>query len=83
MKRQRQIDKACFIKWKSAKRRHEIVLPFGWIMRKKKILRLAEKVVFHTTPIRCPRIEKQIAETFRNMVREKLAIYDEVENEKH
>ena len=77
MKRIRQIDKACYLKWKAAKKRQEYVLPWGWIMRKKKILRMAEKVVFHTTPIRCPKIEKQMAEAFMRMVQEKLARIEE------
>ena len=75
--RKRQIDKVCYLKWKSAKRKHEIVMPFGLIMRKKKILRMAEKVVFHTTPIRCPKIEKQMAEAFMRMMQEKLARIEE------
>ena len=76
-KRRRQIDKVCYMKWKSAKRKHEFVLPFGWIMQKKKILRMAEKAVFHVTPIRCPKIEKQMADAFRNTILEKLARIEE------
>ena len=77
MERIRQIDKACYLKWKAAKKRKESVLPFGLIMRKKKILRMAEKVVFHTTPIRCPKIEKQMAKAFMRMVQENLARLEE------
>ena len=77
MKRIRQIDKACYLKWQSAKKRGEFVLPFGWIMQIKKILRMVEKVRFETTPIRCPKIEKAMADAFKNMVREKLAIIEE------
>ena len=76
-KRRRQIDKVCYMKWKSAKRRHEFVLPFGWIMQKKKILRMVEKVTFKTIPVICPKIEKQMADAFRNMILEKLARIEE------
>lgn len=37
--RLKQIDNVCYMKWKSAKRRYELVLPFGWIMRWKRKLR--------------------------------------------
>jgi spore coat polysaccharide biosynthesis predicted glycosyltransferase SpsG len=77
MKRIRQIDKACYLKWQSSKKRGEFVLPFGWIMRQKKLLRKMEKVRFEITPIRCPKIEKAMADAFKNMVREKLAIIEE------
>lgn len=70
MKRIRQIDKACYLKWQSAKKRGEFVLPFGQIMKIKKILRMVEKVRFEITPIRCPKIEKAMADAFKNMVRE-------------
>jgi hypothetical protein len=65
------------MKWKSAKRRHEFVPPFGWIMQKKKILRMVEKVTFKTIPVRCPKIEKQMVDAFRNTILEKLARIEE------
>lgn len=77
MKRIRQIDKACYLKWKAAKKRKEYVLPFGWIMRKKKILRKMKMVTFKTVPIRMPIIERMLATTFRNQVKEKLARIEE------
>ena len=77
MKRIRQIDKACYLKWKAAKKRKEYVLPFGWIMRKKKILRKMEKIDFRATPIRCPKIEKMFANAFFNRVREILTQKEE------
>lgn len=70
--RKRQIDKICFMKWQKAKRNHEIVLPFGWIMRKKKILRKTEKIKFVTVPIHFPVIAKMIKTEFRKTVEEKL-----------
>jgi spore coat polysaccharide biosynthesis predicted glycosyltransferase SpsG len=78
MKRIRQIDKACYLKWKAAKKRKEYVLPWGWIMRKKKILRMVEKVRFETTPIRSPKIEKMMADAFKNLIRKKLAIEEQI-----
>lgn len=77
MKRIRQIDKACYLKWKAAKKRKECVLPFGWIMRKKKILRKMEKITFKTVPIRMPIIERMLVNAFRNQVKEKLAQIEE------
>ena len=77
MKRIRQIDKACYLKWKAAKKRKEYVLPFGWIMRKKKILRKMGKITFKTVPIRMPIIERMLVTTFRNQVKEKLAQIEE------
>lgn len=77
MKRIRQIDKACYLKWKAAKKRKECVLPFGWIMRKNKILRKMKKVAFKTVPIRIPIIERMLVATFRNQVKEKLARIEE------
>lgn len=77
MKRIRQIDKACYLKWKAAKKRKEYVLPWGWIMRKKKILRKMEKIDFRATPIRSPKIEKMFANAFFNYVRETLARLEE------
>lgn len=77
MKRIRQIDKACYLKWKAAKKRKEYVLPFGWIMRERKILRKMKKIDFRTTPIRCPKIEKMFANAFFNQVREMLARLEE------
>lgn len=77
MKRIRQIDRACYLKWKSAKKRKECVLPFGWIMRKKKILRMMKRVTFKTVPIRMPIVERTLATTFRNQVKEKLARIEE------
>jgi hypothetical protein len=77
MKRMRQIDKACYLKWKAAKKRKEYVLPFGWIMWKKKILRKMGKITFKTVPIRMPIIEKMLVATFRNHVKEKLAQIEE------
>ena len=71
--RKRQIDKVCFMKWQKAKRNHEIVLPFGWIMRKKRILRKMEKIKFVTVPVNFPKIAKMIKTTFRNEVNEALA----------
>lgn len=71
--RKRQIDKVCFMKWQKAKRNHEIVLPFGWIMRKKKILRKMEKTKFVTVPVNFPKIAEMIKTTFRNEVNEALA----------
>ena len=77
MKRIRQIDKDCYLKWKAAKKRKEYVLPFGWIMRKKKILRKMGKITFKTVPIHMPIIEKMLVATFRNHVKEKLAQIEE------
>ena len=77
MKRIRQIDKACYLKWKSAKKRKECVLPFGWIMRKKKILRKMKMVTFKTVPIRMPIVERMLVTTFRNQVKENLARIEE------
>ena len=77
MKRIRQIDKACYLKWKAAKKRKEYVLPFGWTMRKKKILRKMGKITFKTVPIRIPIIERMLVATFRNQVKEKLARIEE------
>lgn len=77
MKRIRQIDKACYLKWKSAKKRKECVLPFGWIMRKKKLLRKMEKVTFKTVPIRMPIVERMLVTTFRNQIQETLARIEE------
>lgn len=77
MKRIRQIDKACYLKWKAAKKRKEYVLPWGWIMRKKKILRKMEKIDFRATPIRSQKIEKMFANAFFNYVRETLARLEE------
>ena len=77
MKRIRQIDKVCYIKWKAAKKRKERVLPFSWIMRKKKILRKMKMVTFKTVPIRMPIVERMMATTFRNQVKEKLARIEE------
>ena len=77
MKRTRQIDKACYLKWKAAKKRKECVLPFGWIMRKKKILRMMKRVTFKTVPIRMPIVERMMATTFCNQVKEKLARIEE------
>ena len=77
MKRIRQIDKACYLKWKAAKKRKEYVLPFGWIMRKKKILRKMGKITFKTVPIRMPIIERMLISTFRKQVQEKLALIEE------
>lgn len=77
MKRIRQIDKACYLKWKTAKKRKEYVLPFGLIMRKKKILRKMGKITFKTVPIRIPIIERMLVATFRNQVKEKLARIEE------
>ena len=77
MKRIRQIDKACYLKWKAAKKRKECVLPFGWIMRKKKILRRMKRVTFKTVPIRMPIIERMLATTFRNQIQETLARIEE------
>ena len=71
--RKRQIDKVCFMKWQKAKRNHEIVLPFGWIMRKKRILRKMEKIKFVTVPVNFPKIVKMIEITFKNHVNEMLA----------
>ena len=71
--RKRQIDKVCFMKWQKAKRNHEIVLPFGWIMRKKKILRKMEKIKFVTVPIHLPKIANMIKITFKKEVEETLA----------
>ena len=70
--RKRQIDKVCFMKWQKAKRNHEIVMPFGWIMRKKKILRKMEKIKFVTIPVNFPKIAEMIKTTFRKSVNEKL-----------
>ena len=77
MKRIRQIDKACYLKWKAAKKRKEYVLPFGWIMRKNKILRKMGKITFKTVPIRMPIVERMLATTFRNQVKESLARIEE------
>ena len=77
MKRIRQIDKACYIKWKAAKKRKERVLPFSWIMRKKKILRKMKRITFKTIPIRMPIVERMLVATFRNQVKEKLARIEE------
>lgn len=77
MKRIRQIDKACYLKWKAAKKRKEYVLPWGWIMRKKKILRMMKKVTFKTVPIRMPIVERMLVATFRNQVKENLARIEE------
>ena len=77
MKRIRQIDKACYLKWKAAKKRKEYVLPWGWIMKKKKILRMMKRVTFKTVPIRMPIIERMLVDTFRNQVKEKLARIEE------
>ena len=77
MRRIRQIDKACYLKWKAAKKRKEYVLPFGWIMRKKKILRMMKRVTFKTVPIRMPIVEQMLVATFRNQVKEKLARIEE------
>ena len=84
MKRIRQIDKACYLKWKAAKKRKEYVLPWGWIMwekrflrQKEKILQKMEKIEFRATPIRCPKIEKMFANAFFNYVRETLARIEE------
>lgn len=77
MKRIRQIDKACYLKWKAAKKRKEYVLPFGWIMRKEKILRKMGKITFKTVPIRMPIIERMLVSTFRKQVQEKLALIEE------
>ena len=77
MKRIRQIDKACYLKWKAAKKRKEYVLPFGWIMRKKKILRKIKMVTFKTVPIRMPIVERMLATTFRNQIQETLARLEE------
>ena len=77
MKRIRQIDKACYLKWKAAKKRKEYVLPWGWIMKKNKILRRMRMVTFKTVPIRMPIVERMLATTFRNQVKEKLAQIEE------
>lgn len=77
MKRIRQIDKAYYLKWKAAKKRKEYVLPWCWIMRKKKILRKMGKITFKTVPIRMPIIERMLVATFRNQVKEKLARIEE------
>lgn len=77
MKHIRQIDKACYLKWKSAKKRKECVLPFGWIMRKKKILRKMKMVTFKTVPIRMPIVERMLVTTFRNQIQETLARIEE------
>lgn len=77
MKRIRQIDKACYLKWKAAKKRKKCVLPFGWIMRKKKILRMMKRVTFKIVPIRMPIIERMLATTFRNQIQETLARIEE------
>ena len=77
IRRIRQIDKACYLKWKATKKRKECVLPFGWIMRKKKILRKMKMVTFKTVPIRMPIVERMLATTFRNQVKEKLARIEE------
>ena len=77
MKRIRQIDKACYLKWKAAKKRKECVLPFGWIMRKKKILRKMKMVTFKTVPIRIPIVERMLVTTFRNQIQETLARIEE------
>lgn len=77
MKRIRQIDKAYYLKWKAAKKRKEYVLPWGWIMRKKKILRKMGKITFKTVPIRMPIIERMLLSTFRKQVQEKLALIEE------
>ena len=77
MKRIRQIDKACYRKWKAAKKRKEYVLPWGWIMQKKKILRKMGKITFKTVPIRMPIIERMLVATFRKQVQEKLALIEE------
>jgi hypothetical protein len=77
MKRLRQIDKACYLKWKAVKKRKEYVLPWGWIMRKKKILRMMKRVTFKTVPIRMPIVERMLVATFRNQVKEKLAQIEE------
>ena len=77
MKRIRQIDKACYLKWKAAKKRKEYVLSWGWIMRKKKILRKMKKVAFKTVPIRMPIVERMLATTFRNKIQETLARLEE------
>ena len=77
MKRIRQIDKACYLKWKAAKKRKEYVLPFGWIMRKKKILRKMKMVTFKTVPIRMPIVERMLVTTFRNQIQETLARIEE------
>lgn len=77
MKRIRQIDKACYLKWKAAKKRKEYVLPFGWIMRKKKILLKMKRVTFKTVPIRMPIIERMLVATFRNQIQETLARLEE------
>ena len=77
MKRIRQIDKACYLKWKAAKKRKECVLPFGWITRKKKILRKMKMVTFKTVPIRMPIVERMLVTTFRNQIQETLARIEE------
>ena len=77
MKRIRQIDKACYLKWKAAKKRKECVLPFGWIMRKKKILRKMKMVTFKTVPIRLPIVERMLVTTFRNQIQETLSRIEE------
>lgn len=77
MKRIRQIDRAYYLKWKAAKKRKEYVLPWGWIMRKKKILRKMGKITFKTVPIRMPIIERMLVSTFRKQVQEKLALIEE------
>ena len=77
MKRIRQIDKACYLKWKAAKKRKEYVLPWGWIMLKNKILRMMKRVTFKTVPIRMPIVERMLVATFRNQVKEKLARIEE------
>lgn len=77
MKRIRQIDKACYLKWKAAKKRKECVLPFGWIMRKKKIQRKMKMVTFKTVPIRMPIVERMLVTTFRNQIQETLARIEE------
>ena len=77
MKRIRQIDKAYYLKWKAAKKRKEYVLPWGWIMKKKKILRMMKRVTFKTVPIRMPIVERMLATTFRNQIQETLARLEE------
>ena len=81
--RKRQVDKVCFMKWQKAKRNHELVLPFGWIMRKKRILRKVEKFKFVTVPVNFPKIANMIKITFQNEVREALQRIERALKDEH
>jgi len=75
--RERQIDKACYLKWKAAKKRGEYVMPWGWLTKKKKVLRKIEKINFKIVPISIPRFEKALKSEVLKQVNNILARLDE------